>query len=341
MTVEKLQVQRGKRMEYFGGIDLGGTHIAAGIVNEEYEIIGRSTLPVGNGDHPREICRLLAGAVQTAAKNCGLELRQIRSIGIGVPGAVCGEEKEIRLCNNLGLDGFPLKTAMEEMTGKPISLENDANAAVYGEMLAGAGTGRDQILMFTLGTGVGTGILKDRKIFAGSRGMGAELGHMVIEMDGYPCTCGRRGCFEAYASASGLIHICEEAMKQDLDSSLWPVVRSGEKLNGKMIFEAADQGDLAAVQAVSRYYRYLTAGIANGIRVWDPDCVIIGGGISNRGPRLTEELQERLTRELGHETDIPPVLLARLGNDAGIIGAACLGKGERWHENIGSMRASG
>lgn len=328
-------------MEYFGGIDLGGTHISAGIVNQKYEIVGRCTMPVPEQGEPMEIARLMTAAVCAAAQNSHVNMGKIHSIGIGVPGAVCGEEKEIRLCNNLRLDGFPLKTTMEGFTGKRIFLENDANVAVYGEMLAGAGMGRDNILMFTLGTGVGTGILKDGQIFAGSRGMGAELGHMVIEMDGYPCTCGRRGCFEAYASASGLIHICEDAMKNYSDSSLWSAVKSGDKLDGKMIFDAADREDKAASEAVLRYYRYLTAGIANGIRVWDPDCVIIGGGISNRGQRLIDELQKRLKKELGSGEGIPPVVIASLGNDAGIIGAACLRKGEEWYEGTGNMRASG
>ena len=328
-------------MEYFCGIDLGGTHSAAGIVNQEYKIVGRCALPVqGKGD-PMKIAHLMTTAVCSAARECHVDMGQIHSIGIGVPGAVCGEAKEIRLCNNLRLDGFPLKATMEGLTGKKIYLENDANVAVYGEMLAGAGVGMDNILMFTLGTGVGTGILKDGQIFAGSRGMGAELGHMVIEMDGYLCTCGRRGCFEAYASASGLIHICEDSMKNDLASSLWPVLKSEGKLDGKLIFHEADRGDQAACEAVLRYYRYLTAGIANGIRVWDPDCVIIGGGISNRGQGLADELHKRLQKELGEQEEIPPVVIASLGNDAGIIGATCLGKGENWYESIGGMRASG
>lgn len=311
--------------KYLAGIDLGGTNIAAGIVDEWGHILGRGHLPVRSGEESNELCKDMKKVLMDAVKRSGISYDQINGIGIGVPGAVYGKERKIGVCNNLRLNGFPMKETMEMLCKKSVTLENDANAAIYGEMKAGAGKSRRNLLMLTLGTGVGSGIIINGEIFSGARGLGGEIGHMGIVYDGERCTCKRRGCFETYASANGLIRICTGKLIEFKDSILWKRVNEGQILNGEMIFEAMKDGDPAAEKAVDEYIKYLSYGIAGCIYIFDPECIIIGGGISNQGVKLADRIRLAVKHEVKFQEGVPDIVCAKLGNDAGIIGAAFLG----------------
>ena len=211
----------------------------------------------------------------------------------------------------------------------PVSLEHDANSAAWGEYRFGAARGARDWVLFALGTGIGGGIILDGKLFAGANEAGAEIGHMVVETtDGWRCGCGRRGCWEAYGSATGLKHITRDEMEQDRTSAMWDMVEGDlDHVSGRTAFQAAEAGDSAGRRAVERYLRYLAVGIANLINIFQPEVICLGGGVSNEKDEnfilpLTELVeQERFTHE-GHQTRI---VKCRLGNDAGIIGAALLG----------------
>ena len=216
---------------------------------------------------------------------------------------------------------------LKERTGLDFYIENDANAAAYGEFLAGAGKGTDQFVAITLGTGVGGGIIIDGKIFSGSDYAGGELGHTVIRMDGEPCTCGRHGCYEAYASATALIRQTKKAMKEDLNSLMWQICGGNiDNVNGLTAFDAWRKGDETATRVVNTYFKYISVGLANIINVFRPELVCIGGGISGEKENLTRPVNELVKPQVygGETRDI--VVVAELGNDAGIIGAAFLDK---------------
>ena len=206
---------------YYLGIDLGGTNIAAGVVNENYEIIGRGKMKTNAGRSDDLILDDMAEAARMAVKDAGLELKDIASVGVGSPGSVNPYTGVIATSNNLGFSNLPMGKMLKERLGFNCYLENDASAAAYGEFIAGAGVGTKNFVAITLGTGVGGGIIIDGKLFSGANLAGGELGHTVIVMDGAQCTCGRKGCWEAYASATGLIHLTQAAMQSNKNSVMW------------------------------------------------------------------------------------------------------------------------
>ena len=212
---------------------------------------------------------------------------------------------------------------LEEGLGKPAFIENDANAAAYGEYVAGAAKGAKNAVCITLGTGVGGGIIIDGKIYCGSNFGGAEIGHTVISVDGPQCTCGRKGCFEVYSSATGLIRMTKEAIAENPDS----MMADEEKISGRTAFDYMRKGDKAAKGVVDKYIKYLAAGITNTINIFQPDVLCIGGGVCNEGDPLLLPMKEIVARE-NYTRNSPKnaeIVIAKLGNDAGIIGAAFLG----------------
>lgn len=250
-------------------------------------------------------------------------------LGIGAPGVVDGEKGVVRSSGNLGWENKPLAEDLSAMLGIPVTLANDANAAAYGEYVCGAGKQYNSVVLITLGTGVGSGIVLNGKLYEGNEGAGAELGHEVIRFGGEKCACGRRGCFEAYASATALIKQTKRAMEKDRQSTLWRLCGGDiESVNGKTAFDGAQQGDKTAKQVVSNYLRYRAKGIANIANTFRPKAILIGGGISAQGEKLTIPLQKRVEKlMLGHGRYAPvKVLAATLGNDAGLVGAAMLAK---------------
>ncbi len=268
----------------------------------------------------------MADVAKEAVKEAALSLEDIESIGVGSPGTVDSDRGIIVYANNIGFLNTPVGDMLFEKLGRPIYVENDANAAAYGEFVAGSAKNANSAVCITLGTGVGGGIIIDGKIYSGFNYAGAELGHTVIEVDGAQCTCGRRGCFEAYSSATGLIRMTKEAMDAHPESKMHEMM--GDHISGRLAFNAMRANDSAAAGVVEKYIKYLAAGITNVINIFQPEVLCIGGGVCNEGSALLDPLkkiisQEVYTRRSDKNTEI---VIASLGNDAGIIGAAFLGR---------------
>ncbi|MBQ9354925.1 MAG: ROK family protein [Clostridia bacterium] len=311
------------------GIDLGGTNIATGVVDENFKIIGSGKVKTNAPRPAEEIVDDMVKSALMALKDANLTINDIDSIGVGTPGSVVQTTGVVTYSNNLGFYNLPLAEMLEKKLGKKVYIENDANAATYGEYIAGAGKGTENFVAITLGTGVGGGIIIGGKIYSGSNFAGGELGHTVIQMNGEACTCGRNGCFEAYASATALIRQTKQAMIKFPDSKMWEICNKDiNSVSGRTAFDGAKSGDEAAIGVVNDYINYLSVGIANIINTFQPDVLCVGGGISNEGEYLMAPIRklvkgENYARNMEKNTEIKA---ATLGNDAGIIGAAYLGE---------------
>ena len=315
-------------MKYYIGIDLGGTNIVAGVVNENYEIVATAKVKTNLPRPAEEICKDMAMVAEKAVSEAGLQMSDIESVGVGTPGIANSESGVVEYSNNLGFENVPMAEMIGNILRKPVYIENDANAAAYGEFVAGAAKGARHAVAITLGTGVGGGIIIDGKIFAGFNFAGAEIGHTVIEVDGPQCTCGRKGCFEVFSSATGLIRMTKEAMEENKSSKMWEMMKEdGNRVSGRLAFNAMRAGDETAKAVVDKYIKYLAAGITNTINIFQPDVLCIGGGVCNEGDPLLLPLKELVKKEVytRNSKNNTEIVIAKLGNDAGIIGAAFLG----------------
>ena len=313
---------------YFVGIDLGGTNIAAAVVDEYGVIYGRAKRRTNAPRPYNEILDDMALCAREAAEESGISFDDIENVGIGCPGAIDKETQSIEFSNNLDFYNVPAVEYMEKALGKKVYIENDANAAAWGEFLAGSGKKCDSMIMITLGTGVGGGIIIDGKLFTGAYGKGAELGHMSFIKNGEKCTCGKRGCFEAYASATALIRMTKKAMKENPDSDMWRVCRGKlSNADGRTAFTAKDA---AAKGVVKEYLGNLTDGIISIVNMFQPNIICIGGGVSNAGKRILAPIAKGIEKYSFARFGVKQTVaeLATLGNDAGIIGAALLWKNE-------------
>lgn len=312
------------------GVDLGGTNIAVGVVNEKFEIVGRGNIKTRAPRPAQEIVDDIVTACEMAVAEAGITLSDVNSVGIGSPGSVDPETGIIATSNNLRFSNVPMVSMVSKgLGGAECFLENDANAAAYGEYVAGAGRGTKDFITITLGTGVGCGIIIGGKLFTGCNNAGGELGHTVIVFDGEQCTCGRKGCWETYASATALIRQTKDEMVKDTQSLMWELVDSDQsKVNGRTAFDAMRKGDRTAKSVVDQYILYVACGAANVVNTFQPEVLCIGGGISNEGETLLAPIRkiiefERYSKNVNRQTEIRR---AELGNDAGIIGAANLYK---------------
>ncbi|CDF00844.1 MAG: ROK family protein [Ruminococcus sp.] len=315
-------------MKYYVGIDLGGTNIVAGVVDENYNIISKASTKTNCPRPEKEIADDMAKMALQAVKNANLEISDIEWIGIGTPGIANSATGIIERANNLGFVNTPMVKYIKETIDKPVFIENDANAAAYGEFVAGAAKEARNAICVTLGTGVGAGIIIDGKIYSGSNYAGAEIGHTVIEVDGAECSCGRKGCFEAYSSATGLIRMSKEAMEKNPDSIMNKMAQEkGGKVTARTSFDAMRAGDKSAKEVVNKYIKYLAAGITNTINIFQPDILCIGGGVCNEGDPLLLPVKALVENEdfAKNSEKRTEIVIAKLGNDAGIIGAAFLG----------------
>lgn len=312
-------------MKYYIGIDLGGTNIAAGVVDSEFKILAKASTPTNRPRSCREICKDMVKVSLEAVETAGLTISQIESVGIGSPGTVNSDTGVIEYANNLDFYNEPVAEYIANDLGKPVYVENDANAAAYGEFVAGAAKGAQDAVCITLGTGVGGGIIIGGKIYSGFNFAGAEIGHTVVEVDGVQCTCGRKGCFEVYSSATGLIRMTKEAMDAHPESKMHEMM--GDHISGRLAFNAMRAGDEAAKGVVDKYIKYLAVGIANTINVFQPEVLCIGGGVCNEGDALMEPLKEAVREQVYSKRSEKNtrIVRAELGNEAGIIGAAFLG----------------
>lgn len=315
-------------MKYYVGIDLGGTNIVAGVVDEEYNIIAKASTKTNCPRPEKEIADDMAKMALEAVKNANLSIDQIEWVGVGTPGIANSSTGIIEYSNNLGFKNTPMVKYIQETINKPVFIENDANAAAYGEFVAGAAKGAKNAVCITLGTGVGGGIIIDGKIYSGSNFAGAEIGHTVIEVDGAQCSCGRKGCFEAYSSATGLIRMTKEAMAQFPDSLMNKSAEEKGKVTARTSFDCMRAGDKYAKDVVDKYIKYLAAGITNTINIFQPDILCIGGGVCNEGDPLLLPMKELVKKEVYTRNSDKncEIVIAKLGNDAGIIGAAFLGR---------------
>ena len=315
---------------YTIGIDLGGTNIVASVVDDDYNIIGTSKTPTNSPRSADEIFDDIADVCEDAVKTAGLTMEDIDSVGMGTPGTV-NQDGIIEFANNLAFNNVPARTMLAKRINKPeekVFIENDANCAALGEAYAGCGNGAKDFVAVTLGTGVGSGVIIGGKIVNGVNYAGGECGHMVIVVDGEQCSCGRKGCWEAYASATALIRQTKKAMEEYPDSLMHKLAKEEGKVSGRTAFDAMRLGDIAGIKVVDDYIKYVACGLINIVNALQPEIICIGGGICNEGETLMKPLRRFVQSERYsiHSKIQTKIVKAELGNDAGVIGAALLGK---------------
>ena len=317
---------------YYIGIDLGGTNIAVGVIDEKYNLLVKGSVPTGAERDGKEIIKDMADLCAKLVAEANLTFDDIEYAGIAAPGSIDPEKGIVTYANNLPFNNFAIADILKSFIPiKKVYLENDANAAALGEAVAGAARGVKHAVMITLGTGVGGGIIIDNKVYSGFNAAGAELGHIVIEYEGRPCSCGRKGCWEAYSSATGLINMTrekiEECMRTGRPSAMIEMSEGGKTVSGRTSFNAMRAGDEAASEVVDMYIRYLACGLINIVNIFQPEVISLGGGISNERENLLKPLMPFITAQQYGAGAVPQtdIRIAQLGNDAGIIGAALLG----------------
>lgn len=309
------------------GVDVGGTFIKAGVVGEDNAIIKRISIPTETHRGYNVVMDNIAKAALLAAEEAGKKLEEFPCVGFGIPGMVNGKTGVVALCPNMGgWKNVPFLADIQKRLPIQAYVGNDANCAVIGETVAGAAKGCDDVLMLTLGTGVGGGVIAGGRMLSGGDGMGMELGHMVLQRGGEPCGCGHRGCIEAYCSVSSLIRDTMRAMDKHPESRMHAFVREAGLVDGRTAFECSKLGDEAAVEVVEHYVDCLSQAIGSLVSCFRPEVVLIGGGLSNQGDYLMDKLNARTPAYTmaAESIGVPPVRRAALGNDAGTIGAAYL-----------------
>lgn len=314
-------------MNYLG-IDLGGTNILAAVVNEKFEIVSEAQNPTLCPRPWNEILDDIAKTALDAAKKANLKMSDFDFVGIGSPGVISVETGTVIVAVNLGFDNVPLTEYLSKKLGIPVILENDANAAAYGEYKAGKAKNTENFVALTIGTGIGSGVILDGKIYRGTNGIAGELGHTVIKLGGHQCSCGRKGCVDVYASATGLITTTKEAMEKDNSTLMWKLSKNDiSKVNGITAFKAARENDKTALEVVSSYMEVLGSCIANIINTFQPDMITIAGGISKEGDFLLNPVKDLVEKEIlkNPSKPAPKIEIAELQDKAGVIGAALLG----------------
>lgn len=316
------------------GIDLGGTNIVVGLVEQDFRIVDKCSVKT---QVPRSVESMTADMAQmarTLLERNRLLWQDVASVGVGVPGTANPENGHMEDANNLGFDDVPFLPLLAKKIPVPVHFGNDANVAAWGEYLTG-GYQEDSFVMVTVGTGIGGGIILGGSLWPGINGAAAEFGHMTIDHDGVPCNCGRRGCFEAMASANALITQAREQMRKHPESLLWSLCGgNAAKVEAKTVFDGAAAGDETARELLDVYITYLAEGITNIINVFQPAVLCVGGGVSRAGEVLLRPLREEVARRVYSRNSKrnTRIELAKLDNDAGILGAALLGSGRQKHE---------
>lgn len=311
---------------YKVGVDLGGTNIAVGVINDKFEIIGRGKAKTNMPRPAEEIFADIVKCVRAAVKDADITIDEVECIGIGTPGSVDKVNGVIMYANNLDFYNVPaVRLINDELPGVKVYLENDANCAALGEALAGSGKGKKSFVAVTLGTGVGGGVVMDGKLLTGCNDAGGEIGHIAIKFDGEQCNCGRVGCWERYASATALVNQTKAAMLEHKDSKMWELCDGKiENAGGRTAFDGMRAGDVWAKEVCDNYIYYVAVGAANVVNIFQPDMLCFGGGICNEGDTLLKPLEKHVAQmrySKNHEIQTQ-ICRATLGNDAGIIGAA-------------------
>lgn len=309
------------------GIDIGGTSIKVGFISEEGKILHRFSLPLSKRIAQEKMLERLAKEIKKQIKVQSLKEDDFLGIGIGCPGAIDSKNGICLFAGNLGWKNAGIFSIFQKHFHLPLRITNDANAATLGEARFGAGSHYQNLIMLTLGTGVGGGIYLNGSLYEGNLSQGAELGYMIIEKDGKPCTSGLRGTLETFASATALIRITKKHMRKHPESLLWKEAEGSLKnVGGRTAFRMAKLGDPAALKVVEEYEDGLAIGLINYCNIFRPEAIILGGGISNEGEYLLVGLRERMRRMHYGYFGAPEVklLISDLKNDAGMIGAASL-----------------
>ncbi len=310
---------------YYLGVDVGGMSVKAGIVDDNGNLIKKRSIVTNAIGKTMEFIDDIIDLCDTVCRDARLTREDITSVGIGMPGTVNPTEGIVTYACNIGFTNVALRSIFQQKWNVPVYLANDADAAGLAEVKFGGGVGASDALLVTLGTGVGTGIVIDGKIFSGRGGAGGESGHMVIVADGEQCGCGRKGCFEAYASASALIRMTAKAVLDNPESLLAKLASHG--IDGRTAFNARLEGDPVATEVISQYVKYIGIGVTNLVNIFRPQIVLIGGGVSHEGEYFIRMIEEYVNEHAYGKSINPyvPLRQALLGNDAGIIGAAALG----------------
>ncbi len=311
------------------GIDLGGTNIAVGLVNEFCRIVVKKSTPTQANRPSDEITADMARLCLEVCAEAKTSITDIESIGIATPGIANLDNGCVEYSCNLPFRRYPIVKTLASMLDIPsdkVKIANDANAAAYGEAVAGAARGASDSIMVTLGTGVGGGIILGGKIFTGFNHAAGEIGHIVIETNGALCGCGRRGCWEAYSSATALIRMTKEKIAECEKEGRYTMMSETDRVTGRTACDAMRAGDPAAKEVYDKYVYYLATGLANMINIFQPEIISLGGGVSNEGQSLIDALLPIIRKEQ-YGTDFlvnTQIRIAELGNDAGMIGAAMM-----------------
>ena len=314
-----------QKKKYYVGIDLGGTFIKGGIVDETGDIVYSDKVPTESEKGGDRVAMNIAVLADTLMKAMNLKKEDVIGLGMGVPGMIDSKAGNVIFSGNLKWKDFHIAEKVSTlMGGMKVKIANDANVAALGEAKFGAAKGCDNMVMITLGTGVGAGIVAEGMLLEGNKSAGAELGHSVIVVDGEQCSCGRKGCFEAYSSATALIRDTKRAMDAHKDSDMWEI-GSVDAVTGKTAFDYKD-ADPYAKEVVDNYLKHLACGIANVANIFRPEIVLLGGGVCAQGNTLVKPLQKLLDKEIfaGELGPKVRIRIAELGNSAGLLGAAAL-----------------
>ncbi len=309
----------------FVGIDLGGTNLKGGVVDEDRRVLCKVSIPTEAEDGPDHVIELMAALVERVIDQAGLTKAGIEAVGIGSPGSMSHTHGIIIKPPNLpGWENVPLRDRIRDLTDLPTTLENDANAAAWGEFWAGAGRGTRHMVMFTLGTGVGGGIITNGRLLRGHFDNGAELGHMIIQPGGRPCGCGQKGCLEAYASASYTARRATEAVEAGERSSLAEVLKAKGEITSEDVVNAASAGDALAARIFDETCMYLAVACVNMQHAINPERILMAGGMIHAGEDVLLKPIRQKAAEMTWKAadDLPEIMFATLGNDAGLIGAA-------------------
>lgn len=312
---------------YYLGIDLGGTNIAAGLVDENFKIVHKDSIPTNADREDKAIVKDMAYLCKKILEDTKTDVSEVKWIGVGSPGTCDSKNGVLIYTNNIPFRNTPIRQWIQEEIDLPVYIDNDANCAALGEAYAGATKDAEHSVMVTIGTGLGGGIIINKKIYSGFNFAGAEIGHTCIEIDGEQCNCGRKGCWEAYASATALKSQTVKAALANPDSIVYEMIEGNpDNVSGKTAFDAMRKGCPVGTRVVSDYIEYFAAGVVNMINIFQPEILVIGGGVCKEGDYLIKPLMKyveanRYSRDVA-QTEIK---VAELGNDAGIIGAAALG----------------
>ncbi|WP_017472575.1 ROK family glucokinase [Amphibacillus jilinensis] len=313
--------------KYLIGVDIGGTTVKIGIISVVGEIITKWEIVTNKGANADKIPNDIWDAITDKLAIHQIDKQQILGIGVGAPGFVVADSGDIAEAVNLGWRDFPLGRILTDLSGLPVYVDNDANIAALGENWLGSGQLADHLIAITLGTGVGGGIIVDGKIVSGVNGTAGEIGHMTIEKNGAPCNCGRRGCLETIASATGIARIATAKVKKTKHSALTNILKENKILTAKNVFDAAAQDDPCASEVITEIVDVLAFAIANVATVINPSKIVIGGGVSKAGDQLLVPLEKAYRNyALPRINEGSTFAIATLGNDAGIIGGAFLVK---------------